>query len=43
MLDFCDEAALDADEINEGEVNPDVDDDKGFMLLWLLLLLELVT
>lgn len=41
MLDLCDEV-LDADEIKEGDANPDVDDDKGFILFVFITLLDTV-
>lgn len=41
MLDLCDEV-LDADEIKEGDANPDVDDDKGLLLFVFITLLDTV-
>ena len=41
VLDLCDEV-LDADEIKEGDDNPDVDDDKGFILFVFITLLDTV-
>jgi len=41
VLDLCDEV-LDADEIKEGDANPDEDDDKGFILFVFITLLDTV-
>ena len=41
MLDLC-EVVLDADEINEGDDNPDVDDDNGLILFVVITLLDAV-